>query len=212
MEKGSELVMNWMGSVATSVMGPHLVSRSEDNSGPLNRMPKLWSEGLDSMDDIEELPKRNRSLMLSTLLPSVENLDYEARVKEMHSYLSCMKHEHAMHSHSSRCIPHNRMGKGDNSDCAGGFKPGPPNQSKHTWDAELKQLSLQRDRTKLICHNVAILLFLKATLISYLWAINLLDNLIIQRKNNFRLDKWLNYVVTTLQSMIPKLIFMLENN
>ena len=160
MEKGSELVMNWMGSVATSVMGPHLVSRSEDNSGPLNRMPKLWSEGIDSMDDIEELPKRNRSLMLSTLLPSVENLNYEARVKEMHSYLSCMKHEHAMHSHSSRCIPHIPMGKGDNSDCAGGFKPGPPNQSKHTWDAELKQLSLQRDRTKLICHNVAILLFL----------------------------------------------------
>ena len=41
------------------------------------------------------------------------------------------------------------MGKGDNSDCAGGFKPGPPNQSKHTWNADLKQLSLQRDRTNI---------------------------------------------------------------
>jgi len=56
------------------------------------------------------------------------------------------------------------LGKGDNSDCAGGFKPGPPNQSKHTWDTDLKQLSLQRDRTKLICHNVAILLFLKSNI------------------------------------------------
>ena len=75
-----------------------------------------------------------------------------------------MKHEHVMHTHSSRCIPPVRMGKGDNSDCAGGFKPGPPNQSKHTWDTYLKQLSLQHDRTKLICHNVVVLLFLKGNI------------------------------------------------
>jgi hypothetical protein len=36
MEKGSELVMSWMGCVATSVMGPRLVSLSESSSGPLN--------------------------------------------------------------------------------------------------------------------------------------------------------------------------------
>jgi hypothetical protein len=54
------------------------------------------------------------------------------------------------------------MGEGDNSDCAGGFKLGPPSQSKHTWDTYLKQLSLQRDRTELICHHVTILLFLKS--------------------------------------------------
>jgi hypothetical protein len=42
MEKGSELVMSWMGCNATSVMGSHLVSLSDDNSGPLNRMPKVW--------------------------------------------------------------------------------------------------------------------------------------------------------------------------
>ena len=29
------------------------------------------------------------------------------------------------------------------------------------WDTDLKQLSLQRDRTQLICHNVDVLLFLK---------------------------------------------------
>jgi hypothetical protein len=56
------------------------------------------------------------------------------------------------------------MGKGNNSDCAGRFKLGPPNQSKHTWDTDLKQLSLQRDRTKLICHNVVVLLFLKSNI------------------------------------------------
>ncbi len=60
----------------------------------------------------------------------------------------------------SRCIPHVRKGKGNDSDCASGFKLGPPNQSKHTWDIDLKKLTLQRDRTKLICHNVAVLLFL----------------------------------------------------
>jgi hypothetical protein len=54
------------------------------------------------------------------------------------------------------------MAKGDNSDCAGGFKPGPPYQSKHTWDTDFKQLSLQRDRTKSIFHHVATLLFLKS--------------------------------------------------
>jgi len=53
-------------------------------------------------------------------------------------------------------------GKGDNSDRACGFKPGPPNQSKHTWDTNLKHLSLQRDRTQLICHNVVVWLFLKS--------------------------------------------------
>jgi hypothetical protein len=45
------------------------------------------------------------------------------------------------------------MGKGDNSDFAGGFQQCPPNQSKHTWDTDLKQLSFQRDRTKLISES-----------------------------------------------------------
>jgi hypothetical protein len=44
------------------------------------------------------------------------------------------------------------------------IKPSPPNQSKHTWDTDLKQLSLQRDHTKLIFHNVDILLFLKSNI------------------------------------------------
>jgi hypothetical protein len=56
------------------------------------------------------------------------------------------------------------MGKDDNSNCAGGFKPGPPYQSKHTWDTDLKQRSLQLDRTKSICHNVVVLLFLKSNI------------------------------------------------
>jgi hypothetical protein len=38
-EKGFELIMNRMGCVAISVMGPRLVSLSENRSGPLNRMP-----------------------------------------------------------------------------------------------------------------------------------------------------------------------------
>jgi hypothetical protein len=81
--------------------------------------------------------------LLNTLLPLVNNLDGDAKRNEMLEYLSCIKHEQVMHTHSSRYIPHVRMGKGDDSDCAGGFKPGPPNQSKHTWDTDLKQLSLQ---------------------------------------------------------------------
>ncbi len=79
LEKGFEFVMSWIGCVATSVMGPQLVSLSEDTFGPLNRMPKVWKEGTVSMDDILELPKRNRSLLLSTLLPLVNNLDYDAK-------------------------------------------------------------------------------------------------------------------------------------
>ncbi len=67
-----------MGCVATSVMGPRLVSLSEVNSGPLNRMPKVWKEGRVNLDGILELPKRNRSLLLSTLLPLVNNLDGDA--------------------------------------------------------------------------------------------------------------------------------------
>jgi hypothetical protein len=61
MEKGSELFIIWIGCVATSVMGPSLVSLSEDNFGPLNGMPKVWKEGIVSMDNILELPKRNQS-------------------------------------------------------------------------------------------------------------------------------------------------------
>ena len=83
----------------------------------------------------------------------------------MLDYLSCMKHEQVMHTYSSRCIPHVRIGKDDNFDYAGGFKPDDtPNQSKHTWDTDLKQLFLQRDRTKSICHNVVVLLFLKSNI------------------------------------------------
>ncbi len=99
MEKGSEKVMSWMGCVATSVMGPRLVSLSEDSSGPLNRMPKVWKEGIVSPDGILELPKRNRSLLLSTLLPLVDNLDGDAKRNEMQDYLACMKHEKVMHTH-----------------------------------------------------------------------------------------------------------------
>ena len=77
-----------------------------------------------------------------------------------------MKHEQVLHAHSSRCIPHIRMGKGDNYDCASGFKHGPPNQPKHLWDTHFKQLSLiQIERTKLICRHVVILIFLKSNII-----------------------------------------------
>jgi hypothetical protein len=62
-------------------MGPRLVSLSEDSYGPLNRMPKLWKEGIVSMDNILELPKRNRSLLLGNLLPLVYNLDGDAKRK-----------------------------------------------------------------------------------------------------------------------------------
>ncbi len=41
MEKDSEMIMSWMGCVATSVMGSRLVSLSEDNYCSLNRMPKV---------------------------------------------------------------------------------------------------------------------------------------------------------------------------
>jgi hypothetical protein len=142
-------------------------------------MPKVWKEGIVSINNILELPKRNRTLLLSTLLPLVYNLDGDAKRKEMQDYLSCMKHEQVMHTHSSRCIPHVRMEKGDNSDFAGGFKPGPPNQSKHTWDTDLKQLSLQRDRTKLIFHNVVGLLFLKSN-INFI----IMGNTFAQKPNN----------------------------
>ena len=64
-----------MGCVATSVMGPCLVSLSKDGFDPLNRMPKVWKEGIVSMDNILDFPKRNRSLLLITLLPLVNNLD-----------------------------------------------------------------------------------------------------------------------------------------
>ncbi len=56
-------------------------------------MPKVWKEGIVSMDNILELPKRNRSLLLSTLLPLDYNLDDDAKRNEMQDYLSCMKHE-----------------------------------------------------------------------------------------------------------------------
>ncbi len=116
------------------------------------------------MDNILELPMRNRSLLLRTLLPMVDNLDGDAKRNEMQDYLSCVKHEQVMHTHSGSCIRRVRMGKCDNSDCASGFKNGPSNKSKYTWDINLKQLCLQRDRTKLICHNVAVLLFLKSNI------------------------------------------------
>ncbi len=160
MEKGFELVMNWTGYVATIVMGPRLVSLCTDNFSPLNRMSKVWKEGIVSMDGILELPKQNRFLLPNTLLPLVNNLDSAAKRNKMQDYLACMKHEQVMHTHSSRCI-HVRMGKGDNYDCAGGFKPCPSNQTKHISDTDLKQLSLQRDRTNLICHHVAIFLLLQ---------------------------------------------------
>ena len=44
--------MSWIGCVATSAMGPRLVSLFEDGSGPLNRMTKVWKEGIVSMDNI----------------------------------------------------------------------------------------------------------------------------------------------------------------
>ncbi len=58
-----------------------------------------------------ELPRRNRSLLLNTLLPLAKNLDVEDTRYENRNYFACMKHEQVMRTHSSRCIPHIRMGK-----------------------------------------------------------------------------------------------------
>jgi hypothetical protein len=66
MEQVSELVINWMGCVATSVVGRRLFSLSTNSSSPLIRMPKVLKEGIVNMDGIVELPKRNQSLLLST--------------------------------------------------------------------------------------------------------------------------------------------------
>jgi len=93
MDKGSELVMNWVGYVVTSVLGPRLVSLSDDSFGPLNRMPKVWKEGIVSLDGILELPKQNRSLLLSALLPLVDNFDGGAKRNEMQNYPAGMKYE-----------------------------------------------------------------------------------------------------------------------
>jgi hypothetical protein len=38
------------------------------------------------------------------------------------------------------------MGKGDTSDCAGGFKSGATNQLEHIWNTDLKQFSLQQNK------------------------------------------------------------------
>jgi hypothetical protein len=81
------------------------------------------------------------------------------------------------------------MGKGDYSECAGGFKHGPPNQSKHTWDTDLKQLSIQHDRTKLICHNVVVLLFLKSNINFIIMGDKSTRQPKKQKKNSFLLDK-----------------------
>ncbi len=46
MEKGLDLVMNWMGCASTNVIGSRLVPLFDDSSCPLNRKPKAWKEGL----------------------------------------------------------------------------------------------------------------------------------------------------------------------
>ena len=50
--------MNRMGWIATSVMGPRLISLYENNSRPLNRMTNVRKEGTGSMNGIMELPKQ----------------------------------------------------------------------------------------------------------------------------------------------------------
>jgi hypothetical protein len=100
--------------------------------------------------------------LLINLLPLVDNVDGDAKRNEIRNCFACMKHEQVMHAYLSRCISYIRIGKGDNYDCVGGCMPGPPNQPNHEWDADLKRLSLQRDRTNFICHQVAILFFLKS--------------------------------------------------
>jgi hypothetical protein len=104
------------------------------------------------------------------------------------------------------------MGNGDNSDCAGGFKPCPPNQSKHTWDTDFNPLSLQRDRTKLICHKVVVLLFLKSNL-NFL----IMGDKSAQQPNNpgekhLSFEQMVKLCCYYTTNMIPKLIFMLENS
>jgi hypothetical protein len=45
------------------------------------------------MDDILEITKTNRSLLLSTLLSLVNNLDGEGKKNEMQEYFAYMKDE-----------------------------------------------------------------------------------------------------------------------
>ena len=60
-------------------MGPRLDSLFDDTHGPFTRMPKVWKEGIVSIYGVLELPKWNRSFLLSTLLPLVSNLDGEVK-------------------------------------------------------------------------------------------------------------------------------------
>ena len=47
---------------------------------------------------------------MSILFPLVNKLDGEANRNEMQDYSACMKLDDGMHAHSSRRIPHVRMG------------------------------------------------------------------------------------------------------
>ena len=157
MEQGAEKVLAWMASIACMVMGDYVASLRPDGKTPA-RVRSEITQGVPAESNLQVIPQRPKRWLLSCDLPNVDDLSPEEAHKEMTEHVVCMKSALMVHTHSHRCIGKSAIAQGDDTDCALGYKPGPPIEPESRWDAENKELYLQRDRTKLVSGNEIILL------------------------------------------------------
>ena len=153
MDAGSAIMLRWMGSVAKCVMGSRMVALAEDGITPLPRLPPSYTQGVDASDEIIKIPRRKRSELMSTLLPRVDLLPSDQAELEMQNHITVLKHAELLHDHSTRCIPKTPGGKGNDTDCAEGFRPGPGTIKEAIWNSDTQEIRLPRDRTRLLSHN-----------------------------------------------------------
>ena len=103
MNTGSQYMLAWMGSVATCVMGSRIVDLQE-NGDPMITVPSTYLDGF--LPDVQpkHIAKRKRKLLLSTLLPQVEDLPENEQEDAMEDHVACLKHALLLHRHSTRYV------------------------------------------------------------------------------------------------------------
>ena len=147
MRDAAERVMNWMSSIASSVMS-NKVGRKKKTDGTYAPVPKEVTHGM-AENEIEYVDMKKH--IINRDLPGIDdaNPDEEAA----NEYITLLQQSQNIHYHASRCISKDGKKPGDDTGCAMGFNPGPEVIDKNVWNAESQTLTLKRSRRKIVPHN-----------------------------------------------------------
>ena len=139
MNHGARAVLEWMESIASSVMDNMVACVNPD--GTLARVRPEVTEGM--VGETTNIPVVKELFRYELPNTTDENT--------MREFLVRFKQALLIHFHASRCTKGGCQGTDDS--CALGFEPGPDVIAQSMWNDLTQELQLRRDRRKLVSSN-----------------------------------------------------------